>query len=103
MSMSTEENKRIAARSRVLKSAKIYRVNGVLAMDATLKDISATGCRIICKDQMLLPNEMVFVLPSDGTSRNARVAWRRGELAGIEFTSEPKPARTARLQDGSMF
>ena len=72
-------------------------------MDATLKDLSATGCKILCKDQMMLPNEMLFVMPADGTSRTAKVAWRRGELAGIEFTSEPQQARSVRLQDGSMF
>ena len=101
--MTNEDNKRSAKRSRVLKSAKIYRQTGAFAMDATLRDWSDTGCKIVCKDQMALPNEMLLVLPSDGTSRKAKVVWRRGELAGIEFTSEPTKAPTVRLQDGSMF
>ena len=101
--MTNEDNKRSATRLRVLKSAKIYRQTGAFAMDATLRDWSATGCKFVCKDQMALPNEMLLVLPSDGTSRKAKVVWRRGELAGIEFTSEPTQAPSVRLQDGSMF
>ena len=98
-----DENKRTTNRARVLKAAKIYRLNGNFALDVTIKDISATGCKIVCKDQMALPNEMQFVIPVDGVSRSAVVIWRKSDFAGIRFTSGPQKAPNVKLQDGSMF
>ena len=101
--MIDEDNKRTTNRARVLKAAKIYRLNGNFAMDVTIRDISATGCKIVCKDQMALPNEMQFVVPGNGISREAIVIWRKGDLAGVRFTSGPQKAPPVKLQDGTMF
>ena len=101
--MIDEDNKRTTNRARVLKAAKIYRLNGNFAMDVTIRDISATGCKIVCKDQMALPNEMQFVVPGDGISRAAVIIWRKGDLAGVRFTSGPQKAPPVKLQDGTMF
>ena len=103
MTLIAEENKRTTNRNRVLKAAKIYRLNGKFALDVTIKDISATGCKIICKDQMALPNDMQFLVPSDGITRTAAVIWRKGDFAGLRFTSGPQRAPAIKLQDGSMF
>lgn len=101
--MIDEDNKRTTNRARVLKAAKIYRLNGNFALDVTIRDISATGCKIVCKDQMALPNEMQFVVPGDGISRAAVVIWRKGDMAGVRFTSGPQKAPPVKLQDGTMF
>ncbi len=103
MTVLSDDNQRTTNRSRVLKAAKIYRLNGNFALDVTIKDISATGCKIICKDQMALPNEMQFVMASDGVARMAAVIWRKGDFAGIRFTSGPQRAPLVKLQDGTMF
>ncbi len=103
MTLTSEDNKRTTDRSRVLKAAKIYWLNGNFALDVTIKDMSATGCKIVCKDQMGLPNEMQFVIPSDGISRNAIVIWRKADFAGVRFTSGPQKAPVVKLQDGTMF
>ena len=103
MTVIDQDNKRSTSRARVLKAAKIYRLNGSFAVDVTIKDISATGCKIVCKDQMALPNEMQFILPSDGISRAAVVMWRKGDLAGVRFTSGPEKAPPIKLQNGTMF
>ena len=101
--MIDDDNKRTTNRARVLKAAKIYRLNGNFALDVTIRDISATGCKIVCKDQMALPNEMQFVVPGDGISRAAVVIWRKGDMAGVRFTSGPEKAPPVKLQDGTMF
>ena len=101
--MIDDDNKRTTNRARVLKAAKIYRLNGNFALDVTIRDISATGCKIVCKDQMALPNEMQFVVPGDGISRAAVVIWRKGDMAGVRFTSGPEKAPLVKLQDGTMF
>ncbi len=103
MSLTTGENSRRAPRQRVLKSAKIFRMNGDHAVDVTVRDMSDTGARVVIKDQMALPNDLKFVLPSDGFMHVAKVVWRRGDLAGLHFLSERSQAPAQRLQNGSML
>ena len=103
MSATTGENKRRATRQRVLKTVKVYRLNGSHAVDCQVRDISETGARIVCKDQLALPNEFKFVLPNDNVMHLAKVVWRRGDLAGIVFLSERTVAPPERLQNGSML
>ena len=103
MTLISEDNQRTTHRSRVLKAAKIYRRSGKFALDVLIRDMSVTGCKIVCKDQMALPNEMQFLIPSDGITRMAEVIWRRGDFAGIRFTSGPQRAPHVKLQDGAMF
>jgi hypothetical protein len=89
---SANDNKRIAARSRTLKSAKIVHLDKWQVVDCAVRDISATGAKLQCKEQMAVPNELRFLLVSDNTIRRARVAWRRDDLIGIEFTSDAERA-----------
>jgi PilZ domain len=103
VSTTTSENNRRATRQRVLKTAKVYRLNGAHAVDCQVRDISETGARLVVKDQLALPNEFKFVLPNDGFMQIAKVVWRRGDLAGIVFLSERTAAPVERLQNGSML
>jgi hypothetical protein len=43
------ENKRAAQRMRVLKGAKVVALNQWTLVDCTVRDISASGARIVCK------------------------------------------------------
>lgn len=103
MSITVIDNNRRAPRQRVLKTAKIYRMNGAHAVDCTVRDMSDTGARIVVKDQMALPNDLKFVMPLDDFMRTGRVIWRRGDLAGVLFISLRSEAPKERLQDGSMI
>jgi hypothetical protein len=89
------DNMRGAQRSRVLKGAKIVALNQWTLVDCTVRDLSATGARIICKDQLAVQNEFRFLILADNTICNAKVVWRRGDELGIAFTSEKTraPAR----------
>ena len=103
VSITTDENNRRSARQRVLKTVKVYRLNGAHAVDCQMRDVSETGARIVIKDQLALPNEFKFVLPSDGSMQTAKVVWRKGDLAGIVFLSERAAPSKERLQNGSMI
>ena len=103
MSTTTGENNRRATRQRVLKTVKVYRLNGAHAVDCQMRDLSETGARLIIKDQLALPNEFKLVLPSDGSMQTAKVVWRKGDLAGIVFLSARTAPPTERLQNGSMI
>ncbi len=91
------ENKRGAQRQRVLKAAKIVSMNQWSLVDCTVRDMSATGARIICKDQPAVQNEFRFLITSDNTICTAKVVWRRGDELGIVFTSEKTRAPIRKL------
>ena len=93
----TDENKRVAPRARVLKGAKIISMNQWSVTDCVIRDMSATGARIVCGDQMAVANEFRFLVPSDNTICTAKVVWRRGDLLGIQFTSEKTRAPVRKL------
>ncbi len=83
-----EDNKRIAPRNRVLKSAKIVHLSNWSLVDCTIRDMSETGAKLVVGDQVAVPNEFRFLVSSENTIRNAQVVWRRGDMIGITFTSE---------------
>ena len=90
--MLTLDNKRRAPRSRVLKDAKIVLINNWSVVDCCVRDISETGARIRCADQLAVPNICRLVLTAENTMRDVQVVWRRGDDIGLQFTSEARRA-----------
>jgi hypothetical protein len=84
----SDQNNRTNPRSRVLKSAKIVGDNNWSVLDCTVRDLSATGAKLICGDTISVANEFKLLLPKENTIQNARVVWRRDGMVGIEFVSE---------------
>jgi hypothetical protein len=83
---------RIARRQRVLKQGKILFFNNLSIVDCVIRDLSATGAKLICGDQAAVPNEFRLVVLGDNQMRDVRVTWRKGDLIGVTFTSEPRRA-----------
>ena len=83
---------RTARRQRVLKLGKILHVNNASTIDCKIRDISESGARLICGQQVAVPNEFRFVTQSDNIERDAKVMWRKGDEVGISFTSPPRPS-----------
>lgn len=88
---------RVARRQRVLKTGKILMPNNLSVIDCKVRDLSESGARIICGDQVSVPNAFRFIIPADNQQRNAEVKWRRGTEIGIQFTSEPRRAPPRKL------
>ena len=84
-----ENNKRAAPRQRVLKSGRII-VNDKTTLDVGVRDLSATGARLMCSSTHLVPDTFRLVLLGDGTIRPAKVVWRKEDSMGIEFSGEAK-------------
>jgi PilZ domain len=82
------DDKRRAPRPRVLKGAKIVALDQWLLVDCHIRDVSETGAKIICKDQLSVPTEFRLPIPKDNTIQTARVVWRKGDMVGVTFTSE---------------
>ncbi len=91
------DNQRIARRQRVLKQGKIVFFNNLSVTDCTIRDLSETGAKVICGDQMAVPNEFRLVVLMDNTIRDVQVAWRRENMLGVRFTSAGKPAPPRKL------
>ena len=88
----TTVDKRAARRSRVLKDGKIVSMNYGSVVDCCVRDISATGARIRCGNQNVVPDEFQLLIQSDNWIRPARVVWHRGDQLGLQFTGEAKRA-----------
>lgn len=88
----TETNKRAAQRLRVLKQGKILLSNNMTVIDCTVRDLSGTGAKLLCADPGAIPNDFRLVFTSDRMMRDVKVVWRRPEMLGVHFTSEPRKA-----------
>lgn len=86
------EELRLARRQRVLKQGKIVFANNMSIVDCTIRDMSETGAKILCGDQVGVPNEFRLMTMSDNLIRDVKVMWRRGDQVGIKFTSAPRRA-----------
>ena len=85
-------NQRAARRHRVLKQGKILLPNGLTVIDCTVRDMSATGAKLLCPDPGAIPNDFKLVLTADRTMRGVQVVWRRPDMVGVKFTSGPSKA-----------
>ena len=55
-----------------------------------VREISAGGARLGCKDQSSLPAEFGLVTMNDGQYRDVRAIWRSGDEVAVEFISAPR-------------
>ncbi len=92
----TPEQRRVAQRSRVLKSGKIL-TDDQRVIECTLRDVSATGAKVIVDVSANLPNNFRLVVVADNSIRDAHIAWKRPDMMGVNFTSEAKPCTLRKL------
>jgi PilZ domain len=96
----TAENKRVAARQRVIKAAKIISLDRSTMTDCSVKNVSATGAQLMVENQTVVPKEFYFLQVKENQMCAAKVVWRRDKLVGIHFTSDmgPPPATLSSLR-----
>lgn len=85
-------DKRRAPRHKVLMDGKIVTLNNWSVIDCCIRDYSSTGAKLRCQDQTAVPNNFRLLIPHDNSIREARVVWRRDDMLGVAFTSEPRRA-----------
>jgi hypothetical protein len=67
-------------------TSRVYFEPGNRTVECVIRNLSADGARIVLADPTILPtNVALFVEP--GACRNARVRWRIGLEAGLQFTA----------------
>ena len=84
-----KEEKRIIRRQRVLKGGKIIFADGNSVVDCVIRNLSVAGARLVVPTTVGLPQEFTLLDSHSGRSYIAKVAWRRGETMGVEFSDPP--------------
>jgi PilZ domain len=87
-----DDEKRVATRRKVLKTAKIVSFDRKTVLTCTIRDLSETGAKLNVEVSSAIPNEFQFFLLSDNSLRDASVVWRRSGQIGVNFTSPAQPA-----------
>lgn len=81
-----DTGKRSQPRRRVLLSGKLVHSTSELTVDCAIQDISSAGARVRLPPDTLLGEPIYLINMSHGLAFRARVAWRRENRAGLEFT-----------------
>ena len=89
--VTTAEQRRAAKRMRVLKSAKLI-LDDMRSIDCAVRDISATGAKVLIVSGNNLPDKFRLLMVADSTIRDVEIAWKRHDMIGVNFTSEAKSA-----------
>lgn len=90
-----ESDRRTAApRKRMLKEGKLL-LSEWSVIDCVIRDMSETGARVALSGPMALPDGLRLLVVSSNELYPVRVAWQRGQMAGLQFTGPPgePPAR----------
>ena len=77
------ENKRVAARKRVLKTGYIVFSDNVPKLECTIRNVSETGASLQVSTTIGIPNSFDVII--DGARRHCRSVWRTDTKIGIAF------------------
>jgi hypothetical protein len=93
-SKSTEARR--SKRARTFLQARISYGDGAISTECTVNQLSDVGARINIAGSIALPDVFDVVIPQRGTSRRAKLVWRRDDQVGVDFfddrESSPAPA-----------
>ena len=78
------QERRKAARSRVLKGAKIIFGNSSV-IDCTVRNVTNSGARVQIANTVDLPGDMGLTFDGGRSFRPCRVVWRSVTETGVEF------------------
>lgn len=88
---------RKAARRKQLKAGIISFNNRHSTLPCRVRDISQTGARLEAAAASV-PDTFQLIIELDGIEADCAVVWRRVNLVGIKFLSEPRHSGPKRLQ-----
>lgn len=89
MSMEQREQPRL----RVLLKGRIQFNNGSSSIDCLVRDMSATGARLMLSETATLPEKFDLYIPQKERTYRASLRWRREDGIGVTFDSGDAPRR----------
>jgi len=90
----SESERRNATRQKSFLQGRIYFNNRRSAIDCLIRDISATGAKLIFSQTASIPDVVELFIPQKDQTLRAHVQWRSGEEAGVAFKSAQAPVQT---------
>ena len=87
--------RRRATRQKSFLRGCIYFNNRRSALDCLVRDISATGARLIFSDTVSVPDMVDLHIPQKEQMLRAHVQWRHGDEIGVAFPAAATPDRSA--------
>jgi len=67
-----------------LKAARAVVANGFSTFDCTVRNLSASGAKVVCENAIDIPADFRLRF-EDGTTRECMVRWRTQRELGVEF------------------
>ena len=77
--------RRSSTRQKSFLQGRIYYNNRRASVDCLVRDISDTGAKLVFSGAVTIPDVVEIYLSNKEEVRRARVQWRRGDEAGIDF------------------
>ena len=77
--------RRASPRRRVLWGSKIAHLDGDYCVDCQIRDISATGARILLHDQQSIPKSVYLLDMQNRLAYEASVVWLKAPEFGLQF------------------
>src|SRR5262245_16718249 len=91
--------RRTSARQKSFLRGCIYFNNRRSALDCLIRDISATGARLIFSDTVTIPDVVDLYVPQKEQTLRAQVQWRHGDEIGVAFANAPQASAPRRPLD----
>ena len=82
------EDRRSERRHAVFKRALLCFHDQPSGIDILIRDLSAHGCRMQLRYAIPLPGTFILAFPELDLKRPGRLAWQRGDFAGVQLLDE---------------
>ncbi len=89
------DDKRKAARRRVLKEGKIVFADAMRVIDCTIRDMSPEGARLMIANPVGVPDAFMLYEKSSGMLYPASIVWRQTDALGVKFDGPPSSIHDA--------
>jgi uncharacterized protein YceH (UPF0502 family) len=94
--------RRTSTRQKSFLRGSIQFNNRRTVIDCLVRDISATGARLIFSDSVSVPDVVELYIPQKEQTLRAHVQWRRGDEVGVAFAKGAQAPAPARPADGEL-
>ena len=86
--MSDMSELRRETRLRTFLKGRIIFNNGNSSMDCLIRDLSASGARLMLSQTATLPAAFDLIIPAKGLTHKATLRWRKDDSIGVTFAEE---------------
>jgi uncharacterized protein YceH (UPF0502 family) len=94
--------RRTSTRQKSFLRGSIQFNNRRTVIDCLVRDISATGARLIFSDSVSVPDVVELYIPQKEQTLRAHVQWRRGDEVGVAFAKGAQAPAPAQPADGEL-